>query len=209
MLQGVGHLLNRHKGETVWICGTGPSLDDVEDSEITGPRIYLNRAAFGLPTKDGCSYWLVADDAWGKGIPGPWAKTLRGVLGNYSDLYGVFRNPLFGVDNTNVPPPRGDRCYLWHGKGDTGLLGKTREQVAMFNTLYMFAGTASPAIHLAWLMGASKIIIAGCDGSDGYASRLQQFYDQPARGGFGYMAAKADAVNIINRLGIECEDRSA
>lgn len=208
MLLGIGHLLNKHKDATVWICGTGPSLDNIEDAEITGPRIYLNRAAFALPAEEGQTYWLVADDAWGKKIPGPWAATRDAILRRRSPLYGVFRQPLFGADNAKINAPTGHNVYLWHGNKQDALLNMPREDIARSNTLHQFAGTGAPAVHLAWLMGARKVILAGLDGTDGYAKRLAEFYDKPALGGFGYAAARIDTEDVISALKLEYEDRS-
>jgi hypothetical protein len=208
-------LQNKHAGEAVWVTGSGPSLDRVGAGEITGPRIYLNRTAFSLPWSAGETYWLVIDDAWGQGTPGPWTDTLEAVKSGALGGVGVFRDPLL--------PPRDDgSCFT---QGGANIVNWTtppskqlpRDQVLQLDAatlaargwLYARAGTAAPAIHLAWLMGASRVILAGVDGTDGYAGHVRHWYRQTRRGGFGYGQAREDALNAAAALGMPIEDRSA
>ena len=64
------------------------------------------------------------------------------------------------------------------------------------------------AIHLAWLMGAERIVLAGIDGTDGYAARVRGQYDSDARGGFGYGQSKVSALETAESLGLPVRDLS-
>lgn len=201
-------LYNRHDGRTVWVCGTGPSLDAINPAEIEGPRVFLNRAAFGLPASGGETYWLVADDAWAQGTPGPWEGHLEAVREGLAGTVGVFRDPLL-VPSGPSPTKTGPNIVHWRSYKPRGsVFAMTREQCARGGYLYQHCGTAAPAIFLAWLMGARRVVLVGCDGTDGYAKRLRQFYDKPAKGGLGYMTARGDAMFVAERLGMEIVDRS-
>lgn len=199
MNPNVGRLLNRHQGETIWVIGTGPSLNDLDDDELTGPRILLNRTAFSLPISPGETYWLVADDCWGLGIPGPWYQTLNELIEGKNGLTGIFRNPLMR-GNQLCAPPSGENIYHFQGNKLQNVLELNRQKLALIGMLYQFAGTAATALHLAWLMGADSVNLIGCDGSDGYAERLLQWYDKPQRGGFGYLMAGESVHDVVGAL---------
>ncbi len=209
-MKPVSELINKHEGQCVWIFATGPSLDYVDDAQIIGPRIFLNRTAFVMPTSPGESYWMACDDSWGMGVPGPWQETLDKVRNGTAGFAGVFRDPLM-AGNKLVPAPDGANIY--HFKGEKSLtphlLKMDREQLALTNNLYQYCGTSAPAVHLAWFMGAASVNLIGCDGTDGYAERLSPFYKKKKRGGLGYKMARASAANVINALNIEIKEANA
>jgi len=199
MTPHVGELLNRHEGETVWVIGTGQSLNDLDDADLIGPRILLNRTAFSLPVSPGETYWVVADDAWGLGVPGPWDETLRDVIDGANGMTAILRNPLMR-GNQLIDPPKGENIVHFEGNKSPNVLLYQRQQLAALGQLYQFAGTAATGLHLAWLMGADSVNLIGCDGSDGYADRLLQWYDKPRRGGFGYMMAGESVHDVVGAL---------
>jgi len=201
-------LIDKHQGETVWITGTGPSLDRVSAHEITGPRIHLNRTAFAFPWSIGQTYWLVIDDCWANGTPGPWVETLDDVYYGRGPI-GVFRDPLLTGPGP-VPSKRGPNIAHWTSahKPRRSLLYMGRQELGERGMLYARAGTAAPAVHLAWLMGAERVVLAGVDGTDGYSKHVIRWYESPRRGGFGYGVAREDALEYAAVLGMEIEDRS-
>jgi len=207
-------LMNKHAGQPVWVCGSGPSLDGIDPAEITGPRVYLNRVAFSMPWSNVGTYWLVIDDAWGQGTPGPWTETLQQLKGGALPGVGVFRDPLLPArENGWYFAQGGPNIIHWTSPPTAQqprheLLELDRQTLAERGWLYARAGTAAPAVHLAWLMGASRVVLAGIDGTDGYAGQVQHWYAQRRRGGFGYGQAREDALMAANALGIEIEDRS-
>ena len=179
----------RHRGQRVLICGTGPSLDDLDD--VRGPRILIHRAAFTVPRSRDETYWLVLDDCWGMETPGPWDQTLDDLRAGRGDMVGLFRNPL-GAVKVRVPAPTGPNIITWDGSRpqNSDVLALTRDELVDRRVLYTWCGSAGPAVHLAWLMGASKILLAGIDGTDGHAEQLTGYYEKMRRGGFGYAPSK-------------------
>lgn len=204
-------LMDRHRGEACWIVGTGPSLDAIDPAEITGPRIYLNRAAFAYPAERYCTYWLVADDAWGQKIEGPWDAHLQKVISGDADTILLARDPLLVPTGWHATPPKGNHIVHWKSthKPRAELRCLTRPELAQRGELYSHCGTAAPAIHAAWLMGCTRVILAGIDGTDGHAKSLQQWYTaKPTRGGLGYMTSRGDAIETAATLKLEIDDRS-
>lgn len=199
-------LKNRHAGETILVAGTGPSLDRLVDAAITGPRIYLNRSAFVLPASAGKTYWLVADDAWGKKVPGPWFAHLRAVQDGSAKTVLCVRSPLLGAGGF-PPAPIGPNIFHWKSEAANRdrLLSLSRDEIADLGELWMFSGTGGTAVHLAWYLGASKLVLAGLDGADGYAKRLRHLYNENKKGGNGYSFANECARKAIAALGLEIE----
>lgn len=200
-------LVNRHAGETVTVFGTGPSLDDFDLEALAGPRILLNRCAFALPASAGETYWLVADDAWANGTPGPWFEHLADVVDGDAQMVGVFRDPLMTAAGPGATR-RGPNIVTWRGdfRPREALLTMDRDALAEAGQLYAHCGTAAPAVHLAWLMGAAGVRLVGVDGTDGHADLLAHYYtDRPRKGGLGYMTARGDAELVAERLKIDAE----
>jgi hypothetical protein len=205
------NLMDRHKGETCWIVGTGPSLDAIDPADITGPRIYLNRAAFALPAERYVTYWLVADDAWGQQIEGPWSEHLRNVIRGDADTILLARNPLLVPSGAHTKPHDGPHIVHWKSQHAprAALRCMTRTEIAECGELYSHCGTAAPAIHAAWFMGCTRIILTGIDGTDGHAACLEPYYTQrPRKGGLGYMTSRGDAIETAAALNMEIDDRS-
>lgn len=203
-------LKNKHAGESVIICGTGPSLDKLEDSMLEGkPRIFLNRAAFALPAEVGKSYWLVVDDAWGMKVPGPWADHLKRIQDGSAKTIGVFRDPLM-AESGFKPSPEGENIVHFTDPMNRReqVLELSREELASTGQLYQYSGTGATAIHLAWYMGASSVTLCGLDGGDGFAKRLSQFYTKQQRGGFGYWMAREQVILVSRVLKMKVEDLS-
>ena len=203
------NLCNKHYEETAWIFGTGASLDAADFAEVEGVRICLNRAIGAVPHVDGQTYWLVADDAWGKEVPGPWDKWFHDlVFGN--GVIGVFQDPLLGPKRTQTPVPDAENIVKykiqWSGNPDP-ILDMDREIIALNETLYSFSGTAPTAAHLAWFMGCDRVVIVGCDGDGTIANRVRQWYDDgPIKA--NHKMSRDYLQHVIDTLDLEYENRS-
>lgn len=103
----------------------------------------------------------------------------------------------FGATNHHYETPMGDTCWLEslpHGKKNYQasswqrshwathwflhvhgweLLDQTREQVIESRQLFNMYSSINPAIHLAWLLGCTRLIVVGVDpATNGYASSV-------------------------------------
>jgi len=199
-------LANLHAGQTCWICGTGPSLDDLDDAAVHGPRILINRAAFTVPAAAGQTYWLVLDDAWRLGVSGPWAAVLGAVMSGAAGMVGVFRNPML-CRGQLTHPPRGEHIATFgagFGRGNREqILELGREEVGVIGQLYERIGSAATAMHLAWYLGCERVVLAGIDGgkAGGVARRVAHWYEPMAATG-DYETARRWMLVAAERLGM-------
>jgi hypothetical protein len=200
----LSELMDRHAGETVTICGTGPSLDALDLDALAGPRILIHRAAFVVPVSPAETYWLVLDDCWGMGTPGPWHELLGRVIAGVAGMVLVARDPL-GNAKRPVAPPRGGNIVAFDGSRPQNVraLERTRKQLAASRDLWTWAGSAGTAVHLAWFMGASRVVLAGCDGGHGHARRLDAYYGEARKDGFGYRPAHDCMMRALEALHID------
>ena len=193
-------LKNRHAGKPIWIVGTGASLDRLDLSTITGPRIYQHRAAMVLPALPGETYWLVLDDAWRMNAVGDWFETLEDVRAGRANMMGVFRDPISGRKSKKQPAPRGQNIVHFDGTKD---IESSRDRIARTGKLHLRSGSLATAIHLAWFMGGSEILTAGQAGG-GFAKIMQSQYGSiTQRGGYGYQPGQECAREIAEKLGIK------
>lgn len=207
--------LMAHRGAAVWVVGTGPSLDRLDPAELIGrPRIYLNRAAMAFPGEAGKAYWLTLDDGWGCQEPGDWAGLLHRTRTGEAGLIGAWPDRLYrGTGLSDAP--RGANIVTWKGppedrrfRHQPELVKLSREQLCEADRLLTFCGSAMTAIHLAWVMGAVAIVLAGIDGTDGYAASVRPQYARDQRGGFGYGQSKASALKTAADLKLPVIDLS-
>ena len=214
-------LKNKHEGETCFVIGTGPSLDGIDLTTITGPRILINRSAFVVPYSDGESYWMVIDNWWEYGFSDTWFKTLDKVKDGCG-LIGVFRDEeavsgkVMPDGSPNVPDYLlHDNIIIWRasGKTDAKCLSYTRDEIAQKNKLYPNHGSANSAAHLAWYMGCIGINIVGIDGSvvtgvDSYSSLLSNEYNDPKTWTGDYSRRKENLFKMAAVLKLKVKDYS-
>ena len=194
-------LNNLYKGETIYIIGTGPSLDNFDMDRVDGIQIAIHRAIGIVDMRRNDTFWQVLDDAWSMDVPGPWGEWLSRIK---SDGFGLFRDPLMKPAKPWTPiPDHPNIIGFKSSKGSVDCLHYSRDRLAESGNLFTYCGSGCTAVHAAWYMGAEKIIMVGFDAGDGYAKRLRQWYDKPARGGFGYVMAHIWLKETIERLKIK------
>jgi len=197
-------LNNRHVGETAYLIGTGPSLDDFDLASVDGFQIAIHRVIGVIDPKIAPTYWQVLDDAWTMGVPGPW-HTWRADMMAGNGVTGLFRDPLYMPQRPFTPAPQHPNIVRFGSpcKGDEPILTATRDELASRGELYTYAGSGCTAVHAAWYMGARRVVLIGLDGRDGYARCLWRWYDRPARGGFGYGMARECLLETAQKLDME------
>jgi len=172
-------LMDRHAGERVWIFGKGPSLDRVQWNLLppAEARIYVNHAVKSDPTAG-------AEPIWGRYFIALDAGTFRDLGGVPAGCVGLVPtnlSPEFEKDPQGDPRQSG-RPWVSFTNSSPYMEGRKGE-VAEREILYTCCGTATPAAHLAWFMGAAEVAIAGCDGGADYAQCVKDRlgYDYDAR----------------------------
>ena len=136
--KGMRDLYGKYKGETVFVCGSGPSLASCPE-KLPGPTIAINRAI----TKVKADYWGFVDmEAW----------RLYGQHENAKGAAKLFGSGLY-IMLKDVAP-----AYLIEACGSPN-----RYERADNRPLYFNCNTFSWVIHLAIKMGAKRIVTIGCE----------------------------------------------
>ncbi len=128
-----------HLGKRIWVCGGGPSLLKVEQDRLTENDIIIAcnsaRLHFGVP-----DYWLVID----------------GNVRYTTYLQTIDESQTVINLNPLIKFPRGKIINVFHSSADH------MDFRASKNTHFPGHSTQR-AVSFAYAMGASKIILAGCD----------------------------------------------
>jgi hypothetical protein len=163
----VGQFAGRHDGATVTIVGKGPTLFDYAELRLAdGPVIFLNDAVqFERHVPDGvASYFFCHHQHQAAHLTADLRSTA--VL-PASGATGSTGKPLLSAaDGFAEAAPR-VALYEWDQawRTDPGRVSQlTRHELAETNNLFIGPGVILPAIHFAWLCGASRIRFIGCDG---------------------------------------------
>lgn len=168
-------LMNRHEGETVYVIGSGPSLDAL-DPETMGdsPRVVLTRLIHepcAVPVVADKTYWVYLD--WMDPAECPWWRT-RVPAG----VWEVTPYELLDA-RTTVQAESGARTVHFRIEREhKKALAMSREECAESETLYGMAGSGVAAAHLAWYLGAGHIVFAGIDGGGGNAELVRDRYGE-------------------------------
>jgi len=163
----VGQLAGAHEGATVTIVGKGPTLFDyAELRHADGPVIFLNDAVqFERHLRPGTeSYFFCHHQHQAAHL----TEHLRSVaVLPARDATGSTGKPLISADTGAASQVHRLATYHWHDgwRQNPEWVGRLdRKHIADEHTLFIGPGVILPAIHFAWLTGASRVRFIGCDG---------------------------------------------
>ncbi|MFO7599369.1 MAG: hypothetical protein R6X27_06110 [Candidatus Desulfacyla sp.] len=143
----------KHRGETCYIIGAGPSSTKFTRSEkVPHFSIGINEAVKTV----GCTYGITTDkDAFVK-------------FGNEEVIWFLpeYMNERPGVPSKEPTVP-GKNIVLWKMTTwrDISKLDQSLENLAESKELFCYSSSAHPAVHLAYYMGAREVVLVGIDGS--------------------------------------------
>jgi len=143
----------KHRGETCYIIGAGPSSTRFARSEkVPCFSIGINEAVKTV----GCTYGITTDkDAFVK-------------FGNEEVIWFLpeYMNERPGVPSKEPTVP-GKNVVLWKMTTwrDISKLDQSLENLAESKELFCYSSSAHPAVHLAYYMGAREVVLVGIDGS--------------------------------------------
>lgn len=146
--------LHRHRGESAWVFGKGPSLDKFDYSQAGPLRIGINDLVGVVP---GCLYGVSGD-----------------AVTDWIDLYQpgqTLFHPLKLAEEGQPLPATADVCLYREENGDDTLLERTREQMCQY--LQVRRGSLGRALQILHIMGVRLIHCVGMDGGREYATRAQ------------------------------------
>lgn len=181
----IEELRDNHKGKTIWIIGTGPSLDEYPDDFFDDKIcIGLSYAFVAFPK---CTYTMAVHQAEPNLIKEKYPEFLKKCIFALAPKENI---KIFGLID---PKNYGKEPYYfnWSGKIDgteEDFRASLKNIFAGKSTKFAQRGTVLHfAIQSAVLMGAKKIILVGCDMKTNefqwYSQRgkLSQFYSATNR----------------------------
>lgn len=174
-------LIDKHQGQTCYIIGKGPSVDKWIGS---GKPVADSAITIGINS--------IADH-----IKFDYAVLERPDLMNPIDGQYVFFTTKTG--NKREFQQKGWR-YFPHRDDPQRTrerLSWSKEQLAASGEFYSASSTVQHAIHLAWLMGCSDIVLIGIDGGSGYSGLIT---NQKPDTGKKYKMLRADTEIVLNTL---------
>lgn len=150
------HYIDRHKDKRIWVCGTGPSLLDVDVARLTDDDIIIacNSAIlhFGHP-----HYWLMVD----------------GKMHELEYFDKAQPNQEIILLNDLLQPKNGICRYVLNQSSEWGDWG-------VYKNRHFPGNSTHRAVSFAYAMGARVIILAGCDATGGHPYDPEQDqYEQP------------------------------
>lgn len=153
-------LANRHAGRPAVVVGKGPSLDQWLQHGCPMPSgallVGINHAGGAVA----CDYNVSVHDfpEFGQ-IPGTWATGMpQPPRSDFSVVH--WRRPAFPA-----------HWFLQTFRPE--VLDWAREEIAEWRWLYVQDSSAQPAIHLAWYLGCSSLLMVGIDGGNRHAAAMQ------------------------------------
>lgn len=77
--------------------------------------------------------------------------------------------PGYRINQCPNPPPLRSFLFSTDNHRRCELLRYSKDQILAMRKFYCASSSSQPAIHLAWLMGCTNILLIGLDGGSGYA----------------------------------------
>jgi len=172
-------LMNRHAGETIYIIGAGPSLDAFDNTEMgDSPRIVINQMIHNpcvVPVLNDKTYWIYMDSKRKELYPNWRGQTPEGV-------WEVTPNLIYTAKGT-TPSENGSRVIHFGIEVESSkVIPFDRNECKEKCLLYGASGTGVLATHLAWYMGAERIVLVGFDGGIERAKKVEDRYPSAESG---------------------------
>ncbi len=198
-------LNNRHAGENILVVGSGISANLIarNSNVFEGlPRVLLNHQCIKGDIVNDKTYGIFTDnqldydiDWWSKIKPG-----VQLVLPSMHMRYG--KKNIYEITKSNA--------IIFDY--DTRTIKTDRDKISADNSLYAFCGTATTAVHLAYYLGAKKIILVGIDGTTrrDRARDIEDIYPKEVKNANpdAYRTIKKSVIELLHNLGMPYLDAS-
>ena len=165
MRKSLSEFIDKHKYQTGFVLGNGPSLRNFDSSKLeSGITIAVNSSILKAPKADyyfSCDTGMVLWESW---------LTLRNLKCDLilatNDSFQCFESRIKGNVFDGIDPSR--IKYISRKKDNIFDLG---------NNLVHGSSSVHAAVHFAYVMGCSPIVLVGCDLK--YVDGKKRFYDFP------------------------------
>jgi hypothetical protein len=166
-------LNNRHAGRPAVIIGKGPSLDAwlaAGCPQLEGAvRIGVNQVAAVVPE---VAYSVSGDAQMDMlehlALPTQWLRAVPYMTRMGNLLYGHHLPDKVIRFN----------CHPASVAFREACLNSSREQMAAMTWLHGAMSSADPAVHLAWYLGCTEVLLVGIDGGEGRAQVMEGHGDR-------------------------------
>ena len=180
-MKKVGELLLRHRGETAWLFGKGPSLDTFDMARAGSLRVCINESALCVPAP---SYFFAHDEAPIQRVAAERSSPCTAILetsrARFAEKCGWGKENIFVYEKRRL---------------DQKLLSMPPQALAATHALYGNSGTVHSAIHFCHLVGVVEVVMVGFDGGGGYASCLEL-----PSGGAEHERIRRDSETLLREL---------
>jgi hypothetical protein len=166
-------LNNLHAGRPAVIIGKGPSLDAWLEAGCPQPegavRIGVNQVAAVVPE---VTYSVSGDAQMDRpehlALPTQWLRAVP------------YRTCTGKLTYGNCLPDAVIRfhCYPAVTEFSRAILKSSRDEVAALVWLHGALSSADPAVHLAWYLGCTELLLVGIDGGEGRAQVMAEHGDR-------------------------------
>jgi len=185
-MKSISETHNRHQGQTAWIFGKGPGLDDFNMDKAGPLRMCINESVLVVnqPT-----YFFAHD-----------TSPIQRAIGNWQEGCNAILQPVRAQAAHNHGLPENSIYTYEKRQGDQSVLDWTSDQIAEYGVLYGQSGTVHSAIHFCKLIGATHVNMVGFDGNGGYAKCLEL-----AAGGSHHEKIRQDSIWMLEKLDLDFE----
>jgi hypothetical protein len=138
----IGALYGRHRGETVYVCGTGPSM-----------RLFPLEFLAGKTTIGLNQFWKYAAPTYALTVHPELLQEYERAAARPQTCWVVKKKPP--MDDLGLDDPR---YYVFHTDRDLKAVHERPE-----DTLHLAEGVQCTALDLAARLGAAAVVLVGCD----------------------------------------------
>lgn len=185
-MQHIDALIDQYAGQPVWIFGKGPSLDQFQMADAGPGRVCINESVRAVPSP---AYFFAHDEGPIRNTADDWPEGCRAVLQHERAVF---------AEACGIPS---DLIYVYEKRyADNTVRDMDAAGIARHRSLYGNSGTVHCAIHFCRLIGASRIVMVGFDGTGGYAKSINL-----PDGGADHDRIRRDSVSLLNTLEIPYE----
>jgi hypothetical protein len=183
----LSEFVDRHRGETAWVFGKGPSLDLFDMSKAGPLRCCINDVITRVPK---CLYAFAND-------------RINDWIELYNESHILF-TPIRTIGDSFLRSmlPDKTKTVIYEDKAGNHLLYNGKETLA--HCLAIRRGTLGSVVQILYIMGVKKIVAVGIDGGNTHASghwktrlRAEHYVD--------YNAIRDQFIDTCDTLGIELE----
>lgn len=184
----IGELAYKHRGETAWLFGKGPSLDHFDLSQAGPLRICINESALIV---DDPTFFFAHDETPIKNVSGEFSHDCVAVL----EISRARLAEKLGIPKNNIYLYQKEPILFFDSLASIN-------EIAASSSLVGANGTAHSAIHFCKLIGVKCVKLIGFEGEGPYAPSLNM---EVPLGGGRHAQIRSESICLLEMAGLEFE----